>query len=647
MSRAVTQTLRLILIFLPFLYAWAGSHSYLRLSAQELPAPPETFSILESSTKFDESLPLPSPPEESPTDAIPEPPSTIDLSLEPEPMSAPEAKTDDPFASLFRDPNDATTNDPPATPSELIGETAVNSFEELLPKLNSDRRPLPTLKTDQGYEVLLAGPVHEALLFNMHSLAKELEPIVVTKAPPAKVKEQAPQAGASVDKNVPQFVGNNAEWIEGYWAWFKEAERFVWVSGLYRDIPPGRVWVAGKWTETNAGYRWTSGYWAEASISVAVAPVRQAPPPPRETEPQSAPPDEDSFWIAGQWLVEQPDKSTDNSTAELKIAREAKFQWQPGFWSKRSKEWIWQPSRYINTPAGYVYVSGYWDYEPHFRGQPFAPVIFDLQESSDAGIVFQPIYPLSRPAAVLLHLFTKSDSIHVYYGDFYDRTYAELGYRLWYETRQSDSAEEGPLDPLLNFYRWKYRNEGLDFTGSMERFANHFRSAPSIRPAMQLKGNPQLADREGLAGEVNAGTFDEIVRGKVGELAAVMLDGSEQRSDAEQRSDIANLSRDQPDSSESAAGRPANNSSGVSTASAFVPLQAGRTNVTNGQETQQSQPRGAMLGLGTNQLMVLPGGRVIVAPANGPLGPPVPPPGMRMPSPPLPPGVFGSRLRRR
>ncbi len=635
MSRAVTRRVRLILMFV-FLNAWAGSCSYRHLSAQETHLPPGTFSILESSTELDQSLPPPTPPHESPADATPELPSDIGLSLEPESKSAPEATTDDPFDSLFKDLDDATNNDPPSSPSELSRETKGNSFDELLPAPISDHTIFPTLKTDQGYELLLAGPVHEALLFNTQMLHDDLEPIVVSTAPPTKVKEQSPKAGeSSAVIRVPRFVGNNVQWIDGYWAWIKESQKFVWVSGLYRDIPPGREWVSGGWSESDAGYRWTSGYWAEADISVAVSPV--APPPSRQSAPQSTPPDKDSFWIAGQWLIERPD----NIAADPKIPSQAGYQWQSGFWSKRSKEWIWQPSRYINTPVGYVYVSGYWDYEPHYRGQPFAPVIFDAQETSDDEIAFQPLYPLSRPAAVLLHLFTKSDTTDVFYGDFYDRTYEDLGYRPWYTTRESNAAEEGGLEPVLSFYRWKYRGQGVDFTGSMERFANHFRSAPSIRPATQLKVNPQLAHRDGLAGEVNASTFDEIVRGKIGELAAVMLPGFEQRSE------IADLSRDPSDNSVSSAGRPANNSSGVSTASAIESLQRGRTDATNGPERQQSQPRLANPGLGTNPLMVLPGGRVIGTPGDGPLGPPFPPPGMRMPAPPIPSWGFGSRLRRR
>ncbi len=43
--------------------------------------------------------------------------------------------------------------------------------------------------------------------------------------------------------------GTNLQWISGYWSWHVELEQFVWITGLHREVPPGRRWVAGEWFE--------------------------------------------------------------------------------------------------------------------------------------------------------------------------------------------------------------------------------------------------------------------------------------------------------------------------------------------------------------------------------------------------------------
>ena len=120
-------------------------------------------------------------------------------------------------------------------------------------------------ETEQGVQVLTRGPVHEAfaetVIFNP-------EPgIVVTKAPPEAIDELPPD-------QKPE--GDNVAWIPGYWAWDDEAGDFLWVSGIWRDLPPDRQWVPGYWVRSGQGYQWTSGYWADAQASE----VEYLPEPP-------------------------------------------------------------------------------------------------------------------------------------------------------------------------------------------------------------------------------------------------------------------------------------------------------------------------------------------------------------------------------
>src|SRR2546430_1209833 len=83
-----------------------------------------------------------------------------------------------------------------------------------------------------GMQVLTSGPLHEAFA----------EPVVfdpkpsptIPKQPPPPVEEMPPDQR-------PQ--GTNVQWIPGYWSWDDGRNDFVWVSGIWRDVPPGRQWV--------------------------------------------------------------------------------------------------------------------------------------------------------------------------------------------------------------------------------------------------------------------------------------------------------------------------------------------------------------------------------------------------------------------
>ena len=95
-----------------------------------------------------------------------------------------------------------------------------------------------------GEQVLTRGPVHEAfagiVTFNPQP------GVVVRKNPPALIEEMPPD-------EKPE--GENVTWIPGYWAWDDERTDFVWVSGTWRALPPGRQWMAGYWGQTTQGMR--------------------------------------------------------------------------------------------------------------------------------------------------------------------------------------------------------------------------------------------------------------------------------------------------------------------------------------------------------------------------------------------------------
>jgi hypothetical protein len=193
----------------------------------------------------------------------------------------------------------------------------------------------------QGAQVLTRGPVHEAfagmVTFNP-------EPgIVVTKAPPDVIEEVPPEERPE---------GDNVAWIPGYWAWDDERSDFLWVSGTWRALPPGREWIAGYWGKTAQGYQWISGYWADA----AARETAYLPPPPATVEagPNIAAPSTDYVWTPGCWIWYQ-----------------GRYAWRPGYWAQGRADWDWTPAHYVWTPRGHIFVGGFWDYAVERRGVIF------------------------------------------------------------------------------------------------------------------------------------------------------------------------------------------------------------------------------------------------------------------------------------
>src|SRR5262245_4951292 len=197
-----------------------------------------------------------------------------------------------------------------------------------------------------GIEIQTRGPVHEAFAQPVQLRPEPGSP-VPNEPPPAIPEEPAAQR--------PE--GDNVQWVPGYWQWDSERNEFIWVSGIYRDAPPGRQFVPGHWTHTEDGWVWVPGFWAP--LNQNEVPYLPEPPAPLETEPSLPPPDANSFYVPGSWLY-----------------RDSRYVWRPGYYAPFRDGRIWMAPRYIWTPAGFIFVEGYWDYPLEDRGLLFAPVAF-------------------------------------------------------------------------------------------------------------------------------------------------------------------------------------------------------------------------------------------------------------------------------
>lgn len=300
----------------------------------------------------------------------------------------------------------------------------------------------------EDMEVLTRGPVHEAFA---ESVSFDPEPgIIIATQPPEAVEELPPEQ---------QLEGDNVAWIPGYWAWDEEQNDFIWISGIWRNLPPDRQWEPGYWSDLDGGrFQWTSGYWSDTATT-EVSYVSTAPPRNIDAGPNIEASSDDQSWIPGNWYW-----------------ADTRYVWRPGYWTPLREDWTWVPSRYCWTPRGYVYVDGYWDHAVVRRGVVFAPVRFHHQVYS------RPDYSYTPAIVVALnvfsdHLFVRPRYNHYYFGDYYAPRYRESGFFAsfsWHSGRRG-------YDPIYAHDRWRHRGDSRWERRRHDDF-DYFRDHENARP---------------------------------------------------------------------------------------------------------------------------------------------------------------------
>jgi len=362
-----------------------------------------------------------------------------------------------------------------------------------------------------GAQVLTRGPVHEAfagiVTFNP-------EPgVVVTKAPPEVIEELPPEERPE---------GDNITWIPGYWAWDDERNDFLWVSGTWRALPPGREWMAGYWGKTAQGYQWTSGYWADTTARETT----YLPPPPATVEagPNIAAPSMDYGWTPGCWIWYQQ-----------------RYAWRPGYWAQGRADWDWCPSHYVWTPRGYIFVGGFWDYPVERRGLLFAPVYFEAGVYSRRGYHYSPTIVIDL-GVFTDHLFLRPRYQHYYFGDYYAASYRQGGF---YASFSFQSSRYG-YDPIYSHQRWEHRQDRdweHHLSASYEYRRDHKTARPPRTWAAQRSINPAAAESKQNSVLV-ATPIDQLVRRKDGPMRFQPV-AREERQQLAQRGQEVQKSRDQ------------------------------------------------------------------------------------------------------
>lgn len=301
------------------------------------------------------------------------------------------------------------------------------------------------LEQQQGVQELTRGPVHEAFAATVNF---DPQPgVLIGTAPPELIEEIPPDQ---------RPVGTNVAWIPGYWGWDEDASDFIWISGVWRNLPPGRQWVPGYWADAGQEWQWTSGYWADEEVEEVV----YLPKPPRsvETGPNIQAPSQNHIWISGTW-----------------INREERYAWRPGYWEPAQPNWIWIPAHYRHTPRGYVFVDGYWDYQVARRGVVFAPVRFDRFAYNRPNYYYRPTTVINL-AIFTNHLFVRPSYSHYYFGDYYAPRYQDRGFYASF----SYHSHRG-YDPIYAYERWEHRDDRDWERSRRERF-DYYRSNEDARP---------------------------------------------------------------------------------------------------------------------------------------------------------------------
>ena len=317
---------------------------------------------------------------------------------------------------------------------------------------------------EEDIQVLASGPIHEAFA---EVVALDPEPgIMAPKAPPALIEEIPPN----------QKPEGDVQWIPGYWAWDDDRNEYIWVSGIWRALPPNRQWVPGYWTPVTNRYQWISGYWASLKEKETV----YLPEPPESVEigPSSNAPSSNYIWIPGCWLWQY-----------------GRYAWRPGYWVAVHSDWMWVPAHYNWTPRGYIFVSGYWDYTVIHRGILFAPVFFPRVR---LGLTFS----FSPGFMIDLNifddaLFLRHRYYHYYYGDYYARKYYRMGIYPWF----SPHARRVVYDPIYAHQRWNHRKDRGWENHLQTRFRER-RDNEGLRPSRsfdQRTGPDKAGGSSGLA----------------------------------------------------------------------------------------------------------------------------------------------------
>ena len=348
--------------------------------------------------------------------------------------------------------------------SPLLAQTPPFQSPEVL---NADLQAIDPAQGDplvdeSGVEYLTHGPLHESYA---EPYAADPKPTpVVPKEPPPPVKELPPTLRPESDKST---------WIPGYWDWDEELGDYLWISGVWREVPPQRRWVPGYWEPAEDGYRRVAGFWANEQAAT----VDYLPPPPESLEqgPASPAPGDNYFYVPGNWNYQT-----------------SQYQWTPGFWARCQPNWVWIPNQYVWTPRGCIFRSGYWDYRLQRRGVLFTPVYYRSPIYLRANYWYRPRYVINSGLGLLANLFVNPRYGRYYFGDYYGVGYGTSFYP-WISYYQRPRL----YDPLYSYYGIRSLHDREPSLDRIARQHQQIRQHQELRPPRTYAGQLAPAGQRG------------------------------------------------------------------------------------------------------------------------------------------------------
>jgi hypothetical protein len=303
-------------------------------------------------------------------------------------------------------------------------------------------------RDEQGVETLTRGPVHEAFAA---PTANDPEPTEI-------VRDRPPEP---IDEEPPEYKAEGAIWIPGYWEWDVATTRYVWVSGMWRVPPPGMRWVPTYWTQTSGGWQRVPGFWVSGETSE----VQYHPTPPEslETGPSTPSPGADYFYVPGCWVY-----------------YDTGFRWRAGYWAPYRDNYVWCPDRWYWTPRGCVFIAGFWDWRPGWRGCLFAPIVFTSDVYLRPGWRYRP-WCLVDTARFYTHLWIGPRAHCYYFGNYYGPWTSRWGFTPWCDWGY---GWRGFYDPIWSWCNVYYGRRGIDFIGRTRGWHRYYERNVDERPAV-------------------------------------------------------------------------------------------------------------------------------------------------------------------
>jgi hypothetical protein len=230
------------------------------------------------------------------------------------------------------------------------------------------------------------------------------------------------------------------------------------------------MWVPGRWDTVDGGWQWVPGFWAAAQEKQHEVSYLPQPPAPLEAAASVPAPSPDHVYVAGYWVY-----------------RDDHYVWHPGYWYLPRPDWIWVPAHYTWTPAGYVFVEGYWDHALRNRGIMYAPVYIDVAVARRPGWYYTPRLVIGCDA-MCGALFVRPGCSVYYFGDYY-----EPGYRTTY-VAYCDYHPYGCYDPIYCGARYEHRADPQWSVSISLSFGNRY-SGVDPRPARTFVYNQTVINK--------------------------------------------------------------------------------------------------------------------------------------------------------